>query len=444
MTATFDHRLPGTTARAWSTRLDELPVAAPSGVALVLLAAHPDDETLGAGGLLAASAELGADIVLVIATDGEASHPRSPTHTLSELARIRRREVAAAVKHLAPQASIHHLGLPDGGLAVHSDDLVEALLDAIGERPVRLVTPWRGDGHPDHEACAAAGEQVAARRQLEHWQYPIWAWHWSDPSRDDLPLSRIRRVELSDDALAAKQAALAEHASQHSALSTLPGDEAILPVDVLAHFERPYECFVVTSPATRPGYFDALYAESADPWGLADRFYEQRKRAVLLASLPRPRFRRVFEPGCATGLLTKELATRADHVVAWDVAATALEQAANRLRQLQPTRVRVARGRIPDDWPEGSFDLVVLSEVGYYCEDLDLLVRRVEASLDDDGIVVACHWAHAADDHPQRADDVHEALGNALHRDVHHVEADFQLDIWSRRGLSVATAEGII
>jgi hypothetical protein len=106
--------------------------------------------------------------------------------------------------------------------------------------------------------------------------------------------------------------------------------------------------------------------------------------------------------------------------------------------------VRVARGRIPDDWPEGSFDLVVLSEVGYYCEDLDLLVRRVEASLDDDGIVVACHWAHAADDHPQRADDVHEALGNALHRDVHHVEADFQLDIWSRRGLSVATAEGII
>jgi SAM-dependent methyltransferase len=165
---------------------------------------------------------------------------------------------------------------------------------------------------------------------------------------------------------------------------------------------------------------------------------------VLLASLPRARFRRAFEPGCATGLLTAELTKRADEVVAWDVAKSAWAQTTDRLEHLPEPRLKVELGRIPLDWPAGSFDLIVLSEVGYYCADLDLLARRVSESLDDDGVVVACHWMHPAEDHPQRTIDVHDALGRALHLDVHHVETDFRLDIWSRQGRSVATAEGII
>ena len=80
-----------------------------------------------------------------------------------------------------------------------------------------------------------------------------------------------------------------------------------------------------------PEYFEDLYARHADPWGFADRWYEQRKRALLLASLPRPRFARAFEPGCSIGVLTAELAPRCDALLATDVAEGALSAARERL-----------------------------------------------------------------------------------------------------------------
>ena len=162
-------------------------------------------------------------------------------------------------------------------------------------------------------------------------------------------------------------------------------------------------------PAADPAYFDRLYAAADDPWGLAERFYERRKRELVLASLPRAHFRRAFEPGCATGLLTAGLAGRCDAVVAWDAAAAAVAQAARRLAGAPHVRVEV--GAIPGAWPAGEFDLVVLSEVGYYVADLDALAARVDSALAGDGVVLAVHWRHAAADHPQTADDVHRVLG---------------------------------
>jgi LmbE family N-acetylglucosaminyl deacetylase len=449
--ATFDHRVTGTRAAAWQgAGLDSLPSVAASAGPLLVLVAHPDDESLGAGGLLAASGRLGAPITVVIATDGENSHPDSPTHRPGELAVIRRDEATAAVTRVAPHATIGHLGLPDGALSSYADTLdvaLRAFLEPLGNAagdPVRFVTPWRGDGHPDHEACALAVTRLAREREIEHWEFPIWAWHWGDPAGDDLPWPRLRRLELSTADLTAKRQALAEHVSQHRPLSEHPGDEPVLSTTMLEHFDRAYEYFLVPAPATRRDYFDALYAETADPWGLGERFYEQRKRAVLLATLPRRRFRRAFEPGCATGLLTQLLAPVCDELIAWDISEAAVEQTARRFAATAATAPLVERGRIPADWPEGTFDLIVLSEVGYYCDDLDLLCERVLGSLSDDGVVVGCHWRHAAVDHPQRAEDVHQALDRVLHRDVHHLERDFRLDVWSRSAISVAEADGIL
>ena len=59
-------------------------------------------------------------------------------------------------------------------------------------------------------------------------------------------------------------------------------------------------------------YFDGLYKSSDDPWNLREGWYERRKRSLTLALLPRPRYRNAFEPGCANGELTAELATRCD------------------------------------------------------------------------------------------------------------------------------------
>ncbi len=306
-----------------------------------------------------------------------------------------------------------------------------------------LVTPWRDDQHPDHEACALAGTAAAAEAGCAHWQYPIWAWHWADPSSIELPWADLRRVELHPAARAAKAAALARYVSQHAPLSPQPGDEPILPEHVTAHFARPFETFVVPpAPAAQPAYFDELYARSDDPWGLQDRFYEQRKRDLICAVLPRPRFRRALEPGCATGLLTARLAQRCADVLACDVAGRAVTQARERLAGV--AHVQVEQRRIPADWPAGRFDLIVLSEVGYYCPDLAGLSELVRAALTPDGVVVACHWRHPAPDHPHTAEEVHAALGTGLHRIAEHVEEDFRLDVWTPGGASVARLDGIL
>jgi LmbE family N-acetylglucosaminyl deacetylase/SAM-dependent methyltransferase len=448
-TPAFDHRTAGTAEPAWRRARRTVPLAPPlrTGDRVLVVAAHPDDETLGAGGLIAMAARVGVRVTVLVATDGEASHPRSTTHTRRQLAGIRRAEVQAAVGRLDARAELRFLGLPDGHLAEHLPLLTAAVAD-LAAGCSHVVTPWRSDGHPDHAASAAAAEVAISGQGSRplHWQYPIWAWHWGDPDRDDLPWTALRRVILTGSARQAKLAAIREHASQHSPLSDRPGDEAILSPSLLEHFTGEDETFVVepaAAPAAATAYFDDLYARSDDPWGLDTRFYERRKRDLLLASLPRERFRRVFEPGCASGLLTEALAGRAERVVAWDAAAAAVDLARGRLASID-RGVEITRGRIPEEWPDGEFDLVVVSEVGYYCRDLDQLQRRISGCLSADGTVIACHWRRPAQDHPQTAERVHAVLGRDLRPTVQHVEADFLLHVWARSDRSVAERDGLL
>jgi LmbE family N-acetylglucosaminyl deacetylase/SAM-dependent methyltransferase len=444
----FDSRDAGTAEHAWlSSWLPTVPaIPLPRSVGrLLVLAAHPDDETLGAGGLIATAAARGIATTIVVASDGEASHPRSPTHSPAQLAQLRRAEVVRAIAELHPHADVHILGLPDSALSGQVDEIVDAI-DRNIDASTLLVTPWIGDRHPDHEACGAAGARVAHRAGIDHWQAPIWAWHWATPLAPELPRPRLRRLPLEAASVASKARAMAAHVSQHTALSAQAGDEAILGPSMLSHFERPFEVFVVAeSAAAGNEFFDDLYAQRSDPWGLSERFYERRKRDLLLAGLPRRQFRRAFEPGCATGLLTVELAQRCNQVVAWDGAQRAVDQTLARIEgHALANVVTVERARIPKDWPAGEFDLIVLSEVGYYCADQSLLSTRVDESLGSDGVLVACHWRHPAPDHPCTAEEVHAALGQTMHRIVAHREDDFLLDIWTRDGASVATLEGIL
>jgi LmbE family N-acetylglucosaminyl deacetylase/SAM-dependent methyltransferase len=447
MTDTFTPTDVGTSEEVWAQPIDRLPhLSVPSaGDVLVVVAAHPDDESLGAGGLIAAAAAAGAEVRLIIATDGEASHPHSPTHSSAQLAGLRRAEVRAAAAVLAASLDPVFLGLPDSSLADDPSALAERVAPHLVDATV-VVSTWTADRHPDHEACGAAvAGLLAGRSGVTHWQYPIWAWHWGTPR--DLPWERMARIELDDAAQAAKRAAIEAHVSQHSALSDAPGDEAIVPPHVVAHFDRGAETFVVSdaTPAASARYFDELYAAADDPWGLADRFYERRKRSIVLASLPRERFTRAFEPGCATGELTALLAQRCAELVAWDGAASAV--AHMRSRFATQSGVFIEQCRIPDEWPSGRFDLIMLSEVGYYCTNLGALVDRLDDSLGADGVLVACHWRRPAPDHPHTADAVHQALDRGLtrmHRTAQHAEADFLLDVWSADGRSVAETGGIV
>ncbi len=194
-------------------------------------------------------------------------------------------------------------------------------------------------------------------------------------------------------------------------------------------------------------YFQRMYAESEDPWGFRSRWYERRKRELTLAALPRPRYTRAFEPGCSVGALTTLLAGRCDALVATDVDESAVASASAAVRDRRHVAVR--RLRVPQEWPAGGFDLVVLSEIGYYLDpgDLAILVDRAVASLTDGGTLLACHWRHPVADYPGTGDAVHDALGArpALVRAVGHVEEDFLLDVWTKGSTaSVARREGLV
>ena len=181
-------------------------------------------------------------------------------------------------------------------------------------------------------------------------------------------------------------------------------------------------------------YFQRIYADGPDPWGFETRWYETRKYALTVAALPRARYRRAFEPGCAIGVLTAKLAERCDELVASELMPEIAERARARVVGLAGVQVRV--GAIPDSWPEGEFDLVVLSEVAYYLDErgFDLLLDRVGQSLTSDGHVVAVHWTGSTD-YPRSGDLVHEVLaaGPLLQSIAEYTEREFRLSVLERR-----------
>jgi LmbE family N-acetylglucosaminyl deacetylase len=202
---------------------------------LVVLAAHPDDEVLGVGGMLCALAGGGSRIVTVWATDGEASHPASHAIEPGKLAGLRREESQRALAELGvtPTLSVT-LGLPDGGLGDCLPALRSALRDLVGPDDV-VLAPWRGDGHPDHEAVGS----VAAELATTLLEYPIWMWHWAMPDDGRVPWSRLRTVAVPDPA--AKVRAIDAFDTQVRPIGPAPEDAAILPPELVARFVRPYE-----------------------------------------------------------------------------------------------------------------------------------------------------------------------------------------------------------
>lgn len=420
---------------------------------LIVVAAHPDDETMGAGGLIRRIHATGGRVTVVVATDGEASHPNSVSHSRTVLRSIRRTEVTRAVHTLAPSARVQFLALPDGELRENQtalDRTLEKVLSSAEAAPERIlvVAPWSGDGHRDHRIAAESVARVTAHHGVHHLGYPIWLWHWGQPA--DVPWERAASLALTPGESAIKAHALRTHVSQLEPLSDAPGDEAIVSETMQAHFARDTELFLheadTQDDSLPPDYFDSFYARHDDPWGFETRWYEERKRALLMASLPTRALGSVLEVGCSTGLITVDLAARADRVVGLEPAAAALEATRTRTRALR--NVELQRGGAPAHWPAGPFDTIVLSEVGYYLSppDLERTIALIDDSLTEEGSLVACHWRHPVADYPQTGDQVHAALRSVRtwERLALHEEEDFVLEVFGRHPVvSVARREGL-
>ncbi len=435
-TPSFRHDESGTSADAWS---DSLAARSPAELGLpdapgllVVAGAHPDDETLGAGGLIHVAHRAGWEVEVVSATAGERSHPASASHPVHAMAARRRDELAAAVARLAPSAHVTCLGLPDGRVEAHVDELVDHLVRRIGLRGASTVVAatWRGDGHPDHEAVGRAAALAARRTDARLLEYPVWMWHWG--TEQDLPWPQARLLVLDDEALSAKRRAVAAHESQVKPLSDQPGDEVLLGPGVLAHFDRDVEVVFEAAHRTDDDALDRVHRDRPDPWRV-DSFYERRKRAITLASLPRERYPQALEVGCSVGALAEDLAQRCDALLAVDSSPTAVEAARRRLAAL--AHVQVRRAEVPAQWPDGGFDLVSVSEVGYFLSprQLDALVPRALDALATDGHLLLCHWRHDLVGWPLTGRAVHEAfLSAGAGVLVEHHDADFVLHVLSR------------
>jgi LmbE family N-acetylglucosaminyl deacetylase/SAM-dependent methyltransferase len=390
---------------------------------VVVVAPHPDDETLGAGGLIAACGERGIRVRVVVVTDGSGSHPGSAT-TPGELALLRAAEVTQAVALLNPDAELELLWHRDGTTDENRETIL-ADLSRVTAGADLIVSPWRGDGHRDHrvigELCAALGVPIV--------EYPIWAWHWGSPA--SVPTERFTALPVGD-----KLAAITAHATQVLGLA----GEVVLRPDFIDHFTTGTEVFIVPQSSLGADYFDALYERHDDPWEFESRWYERRKRAITVASLPSERYGRALEIGCSIGVLSAALAEHCDDLLAVDLSRAAIETA--RSRDIENARFEVMD--VAAGLPDGTFDLIVLSEVGYYLvlDDLTALLAQVTEHLSEGGVLVACHWRHPVADYPISGDEVHAAI--TLPRIVHHEEEDFLLEVFSRDTRSVAQREELV
>jgi len=216
----------------WIAR--DITVAATSRSALVL-APHPDDETIGCGGTILRKTDAGAHVVVVIAADGE------------DL--VRRAEATEACRRLGvPREQVRFLAFPDGDLSAHVGEVRDSLRAVIQEtRPDDIYIPSPIDNHPDHRTLAAAVDMVepATLAGCKVYAYPVWFWNrwaWADRAaphwRQRLQLvwrplrftlsTRVVKVDISS-VVARKRAALDAHASQVGGPGSDPSRQVLDP-----------------------------------------------------------------------------------------------------------------------------------------------------------------------------------------------------------------------
>jgi len=211
---------------------------------LLVLAPHPDDETLGCGAALAAASRIGCKVIVVALTDGRMSHPRSKMFPPERLIALRQSELVDAVCILTRgQGHVIPLGFPDQGMT--HDDIQQArkrLLDIVDESKVGVIwTTWEADPHPDHQLAARLGREVVeARPDVVLWRFPVWG-----RFTEKAPLANDVLYRFSSEPFSAqKAAAIAAHSSQMTRLIHDDPDGFVMGAQTRRHFLASPELFL--------------------------------------------------------------------------------------------------------------------------------------------------------------------------------------------------------
>jgi LmbE family N-acetylglucosaminyl deacetylase len=200
----------------------------------MVVSPHPDDEILGAGGLIRAAARAGCEMSILSVTDGEAAYPDWPG-----LEDVRCQELRDALSAVTPlTVTVERLKIPDGRVNEHRARLF-ATLDRSVTPSTLLVAPYERDGHPDHDATGEVCCHIAKSRAATLWRYPVWTWHHSKPDR--FAGDAWGRLQLGAADVQAKARAIGCFKSQLRPAGRAP----IVPEHVLPYFGRAYEAFLV-------------------------------------------------------------------------------------------------------------------------------------------------------------------------------------------------------
>jgi LmbE family N-acetylglucosaminyl deacetylase len=228
--------VPKVSESGWLNALSSLPAWLPPEKPILVIAPHPDDETLGAGGFIAAQRARGIDVSVVAVTDGENAYP--DCEGLGQRRRIEQEDALARLN--VPIKNIIRLELPDSAVCSQANEL-EGRLSALVSENTHVIAPWRGDFHPDHQACGRAAEQVTRDKGATLTSYFFWTWHFGEV--DLLKDLNLRAFSLRDQWLVAKGEALQQHRSQ---LVRSEGQPPILPELLLAPARRRFEVFAIS------------------------------------------------------------------------------------------------------------------------------------------------------------------------------------------------------
>jgi trans-aconitate methyltransferase len=186
--------------------------------------------------------------------------------------------------------------------------------------------------------------------------------------------------------------------------------------------------------STSEEHFTGMYLAKDDPWDNAGKWSDQRKYAVMLASMRQPRYRRAYEPGCAVGVFTRMLATRCEEVLAVDCVDEAVLQA--RAAVADHPHVRVAKALLPQQLPDGTFDLIVVGDLLYYLsgDDMTATIDGLVDRLEPGGDLVSVHFRDRDNGGSYDGFNAHSSVGErpGLTHVVHHEDEWFLLDVWRR------------
>jgi len=219
--------------------------------ATVVVAPHPDDESLGCGGVLSALAHARQPASVIVMTDGSRSHPNSRSHPAERLAALREEELISALHALGlPKTAAHFLRYVDCKLPSESSAAFEAAAIRVAELLSSLdaktiFVPWRRDPHCDHVATwrilmTAVGK---LRRSMRWFEYPIWAWtQYDGAAAPQAAEARAWRLDISSH-LKKKHTAIVQHRSQMGELIRDDPEAFSLTPEMLRNFAVPWELF---------------------------------------------------------------------------------------------------------------------------------------------------------------------------------------------------------